>query len=382
MLVQEPRKKDLYKMKILINAGRLCLNALYFFLRQRPVRNRVCMLSRESDGVPLDFLLLEKELHRTDSDIEVKYVCELLDTKRSVSIKLLINTLKCMNVLSTSKACVVDTYNIPVSILRHRKELTVAQIWHALGAVKKFGYQSLDSEGGRSSSFAALLSMHKNYSFITCASEATKEFYAEAFQAKPEKVLVLGMPRLDYITHGEGKKYAKETLYKKYSQLQNKINILYAPTFRENESADFNTIINTIDVNKYNLIIKSHILSKDKPYKNLEGVIFSDDSVFDLFTVSDYVITDYSAVSFEAAAAGGKLFFYVYDIDEYERSRGLNINPLSEYPEISSKDFKDIYGVIESGEYPVQEVEKFKNKYIETGDGKCCERIAKALLNM
>lgn len=368
-------------MKILITLGKLCLNALYFFFRQRPVKNRVCMLSREGGGVPLDFLLLEKELLYIDSSIEIIYVCEFIDTKRAGALKVLLNTLKCMKALSASKACVVDTYSLPVSVLRHRKELTVAQIWHALGAVKKFGYQCLDSEGGRSSAYAKALSMHKNYTFITCASEATKGFYAEAFQAKPEKVFVIGMPRLDYLTRdGEDKERARQAVYEKYPALKGKTNILYAPTFRENESVDFKSIINTLDFTKYSLIVKSHILSKDKPYKNLEGVIFSDDSVFDLFTVADYVITDYSAVSFEAAAADKRLFFYVYDIGEYEKERGLNIHPLSEYPLITSEDFTDIYAKIKSGRYPSDELLRFKNKYIETGDGKCCERIAKALL--
>ncbi len=368
-------------MRPLIPIAKLFLSVLYFLMKLRPIENKVCMLSRQSSGIPLDFLLLEKEIHSIDGDIKVKYVCELLDTKHANPMKLLINTIKCMNALSTSKACVVDSYNIPVSILRHRKELKIAQIWHALGAVKKFGYQSLDSKEGRSSSFAAMLSMHKNYSFVTCAGSATKEIYKKAFQIRAEDILVIGMPRLDYIVqNGQEKKVAKETIYKRYPQLKNKINILYAPTFRENKAIDFEPIIKTLDFTKYNLIIKSHTLSKDKPYKSYENIVFASDSVFDLFTVADYVITDYSAVSFEAVAADRKLFFYVYDIEQYEQNRGLNINPLIEYPKISSKHFNDIYSIIESGKYPVDEAEKFKNKYVETDDGKCCERIVNALL--
>ena len=38
--------------------------------------------------------------------------------------------------LATSRACIVDTYIIPVSILKHRDELIIIQIWHALGAIK------------------------------------------------------------------------------------------------------------------------------------------------------------------------------------------------------------------------------------------------------
>ena len=150
-------------MSVIIALGRLCLNLLYFFMKLAPVKNRVCMLSRESGSVPLDFLMLEKELKKKDGAVQIVYVCEFIDTKNAGALRVLINTLKCMKALAASKACIVDTYCLPVSILRHRKELVIVQIWHALGAVKKFGYQCLDSEGGRSSSSARALSMHKNY---------------------------------------------------------------------------------------------------------------------------------------------------------------------------------------------------------------------------
>ncbi|MGI6745102.1 MAG: CDP-glycerol glycerophosphotransferase family protein [Acutalibacteraceae bacterium] len=367
-------------MKILIALGRLCLNTLYYFLRLRPVKNRVCMLSRESNDVPADFLLLEKELLCIDGSLEIVYVCELLDTKHAGIIRIAANTLKCMNALSLSKACVADTYSLPVSILRHRRGLVIAQIWHALGAVKKFGYQCLDKEGGRSSSSADALSMHKNYTFVTCASTATKEIYADAFRIESEKVRVIGMPRLDYlICDSQEKELKKSLLYQRYPTLKDKINILYAPTFRENDGIKLDEILHYVDFERYNVIVKAHVLTQDKP--DCSRVVFSDESVLDLFSVANYVITDYSSVSFEAAAAKKKLFFYLYDLDEYERERGLNINPLREYPLISCKDFQNIYAKIESKEYPENELVRFYSRFIETDDGKCCERIANALLN-
>ncbi len=366
-------------MKILIAIGRLCLNTLYFFLRLRPVKNRVCMLSRESSKVPCDFLLLEKALLGIDSSLEIVYVCELLDTKHASIIKIATNTLKSMNALSRSKACVIDTYSLPVSILHHRRSLVTVQIWHAPGAVKKFGYQCLDSEGGRSSFFAKVLSMHKNYTFVTCASKATKEIYEQAFGIEPDKVRVLGMPRLDYlICDSPEKEIKKNVLYQKIPQLKGKINILYAPTFRENKGIRLDEILQCVDFERYNIIVKAHVLTRDKSERS--HVIYLNDNVLDLLGVADYVITDYSAVSFEAAAAKKKLFFYPYDLDDYERERGLNINPLTQYPLISFKGFGDIYSTIESKKYPDNELWRFYSRFIETDDGKCCERIAKALL--
>ena len=48
-----------------------------------------------------------------------------------------------MYYLATSKVCVLDGYCIPASILKHKKKLKIIQIWHASGAIKKFGYQIL-----------------------------------------------------------------------------------------------------------------------------------------------------------------------------------------------------------------------------------------------
>ena len=54
-----------------------------------------------------------------------------------------------MYYLATSKVCLIDTYIIPVSILNHKKELTIIQLCHGIGNIKKFGYQTLKNESGK-----------------------------------------------------------------------------------------------------------------------------------------------------------------------------------------------------------------------------------------
>ena len=54
-----------------------------------------------------------------------------------------VHLLHCAAQLATAEVCIVDGYCIPVSVLHHRKELRVVQVWHALGAIKKFGRQAL-----------------------------------------------------------------------------------------------------------------------------------------------------------------------------------------------------------------------------------------------
>ena len=63
----------------------------------------------------------------------------------------------------------------------------------------------------------------------------------------------------------------------------------------------------------------------------------SEDGTFDWLGRCDRVITDYSAVAVESLVTEKPLYFYVYDIDEYEEKVGLNVNPVVEMPSISAR---------------------------------------------
>ena len=53
--------------------------------------------------------------------------------------------------LRPASVCVLDSYWPAVSVLHHKKQLAVIQMWHAMGKIKKSGYQSL----GKKNSAAA-----------------------------------------------------------------------------------------------------------------------------------------------------------------------------------------------------------------------------------
>lgn len=156
-------------------------------------------------------------------------------------------------------------------------------------------------------------------------SKATREFYAEAFGIEKEKILVLGMPRIDYLLEKDNQINKKvEKLLEEYPKLKEKQNILYVPTFRKGESTLVEKIIDEIDETKYNLIIRLHPL--DKTAIDSKYIVDSKYNTFDLIKIADYVITDYSAIAFEAAVVNRPIFFYVYDLNEYKENRGLNVN--------------------------------------------------------
>lgn len=351
-------------IRIGICVGKAFLNIIYFFIKLVPSKNKVTMLSRQSDRSNIDFDYIREEILRRNNNIEVETLCRIIRNDPKERLKYCFYIFKCMYHIATSKVCVLDGYSIPISILKHKKNLEIIQIWHASGAVKKFGYQSLNKKEGRGVCVAKLMQMHKNYSHVLAPSVETAKFYEEAFNVAREKIILNGLPRLDYILDKEQEIVLTKKFHKDYPKYKNKKIILYVPTFRKesNNSIYLKKLINNIDFSKYALIIKPHPLDKTKNI--FKYTVNKKYSTYDLLKIADYIITDYSAVAFEASILDKPLYFYVYDIEEYEKVRGLNVNLFNEMNSSTSKNIKDIIKNIENNEYNFEELEEFKTKYM------------------
>ena len=170
---------------------------IYFFMKLLiPVRDKAVFLSRQSDQPSENFLLLRDELQRVSPATECEFYCRLgLKSEMGLSYALLM--LRQMKALAGAKLCITESYCIPISILRHKKQLRVVQIWHSMVAVKKFGWQTVDMPEGTSSDIARIMDMHKGYDFIAVGSEYMRAFFAEAMHTPVEKVLSLGTPVAD-----------------------------------------------------------------------------------------------------------------------------------------------------------------------------------------
>ena len=372
--------KSLIK-KCFLYIARSIMNFIYFFIKLFPMqKNKILMMSRQSNEPSIDFKLLEEEIKNRDEKIKIVMLCKRIPKKFFKKIEYCFYLIKCMYHLATSKICIVNGYVIPVSVLHHKKNLTIVQIWHAMGAIKQFGLQITDKKEGSYSSVAKIRRMHKNYTNIICASEATKKIYSKAFATEENKVLTLGMPRIDYLLGKNGTINKKvDEIYVQYPKLKEKKNVLYVPTFRKKQIIDLNQITNSFDENKYNLIIRLHPLDNTIVEKNFQ--IDNKFQTIELLKIADYIITDYSAIAFEAAVLEKKVFFYLYDIKEYEQTRGLNINLKQEMPNATFNNICEIVKRIEDDSYNEKELETFRKKYVETNDTENTKRIVDYLMN-
>ena len=179
----------------LISVFKALYNAVYAVMKLRPMQKKVVMISRQSNSQRPDFEQLGAEIEARDSGVRLVYLCREMGDMPLELLRYCFHLLHCVAELSTAHVCIIDGYCIPVSVLHHRKELRVVQVWHALGAIKKFGRQALSVPGGRDKELAERMGMHKHYDAVLCASHRTAKAYEEAFGVSADKMRVTGVPR-------------------------------------------------------------------------------------------------------------------------------------------------------------------------------------------
>ncbi|MCC8182175.1 MAG: CDP-glycerol glycerophosphotransferase family protein [Clostridiales bacterium] len=350
--------------RILLAIAKAGLSLLYLLFRPLRVKNKVVMLSRESDTPPIDFALLREELARIAPETEVVMLCRK-QTSRTNPVTYCLFLVRNLYHIATASVAVSDTYSIPLCVLHHKPELKIVQIWHAVGAVKRFSYQCLDKPDGHSSAMAEQMAMHRNYDYILCASEATRHIYAQAFDALEERILPLGMPRIDYIQRPDPD--IRERYLAQRPQLRGKILALYLPTFRDGVDEGVQALVEAASGQpEVALLVKPHPLSRfELPEENRTARGWS---TYDLMKVCDVIVTDYSAASLEASLLHKPVYFYLFDKEQYMETRGLNIDPEAELPLASFRRADQLLESVALGGYDLAALEAFRARYIETAD--------------
>lgn len=369
------------------------LRGIYFFIKLFTKRKRrVFFLSRQFDEIPLNYEMLINKLE--EENINVKVICKkvsggvnaIIRNEKSRNTKFAeifqavgyyFNLYVQMFYLATSKVVIIDGYNLTASVLKHKKDTTIIQLWHALAAIKKFGYQTIGYPDGLKPRIAKILCMHKNYNYVISGSKAMNKYFSEAFNVPKEKVIEVGTPTIDYLLK-ENKEVVEE-IFKVYPQMKEKINILYSPTFRSDGRDNTEEVIKNIDTDKYNLIITFHPKNSVIENKDIICVDRKQFSTFDILRTVDYVITDYSALAIDVCVLNKKLLLYVYDYEKYDSENGININLFEELPGCVSREIKDLINVIDKDKYNTKVYEKFRNKYVSNLNGDSTEKIVKII---
>ena len=372
-------------MKIILYIIKGHFIIIYFFIKLfTKQKKQVYLLSRQFNSPSINYQIIIDELKKDNIPYKVK--CKKISSSINDSmrtqghysntfnlIKKVFSNLKStlsyyfslyeqMVSIASSKVIIVDGYNLPVSLLKHKKGTKVIQMWHALGAIKKFGYQSIGKVDGINPTVARILKMHANYDYVISGSEGMNKYFAEAFNVPIEKVLAIGTPSIEFLKKKDNKitKKVKE----KYPALKNKINVLYSPTFRKEKNYNYEELINNTDFTKVNLIITNHFKVEERATDpRVININSNEFQTFDILKIVDYVITDYYALMIDAAVINKKILLYVYDYDEYKKNNGVNLDLLNDFPTIAYQDAKKLMNIINKNKYDIKAYHEFQKKY-------------------
>lgn len=367
MSAEKIRGKVIY---VFMAAGRFGLNVIYLFHKLCPVKNRIAIVSRQSDVPYADLGMLKDEISRLSPDTEVIISCRMIGEGISGKISYLMHLVTTqMHLFATSKAVILDTYCISASMLRHKKKLKIIQMWHAMGAFKRFGYSALDDAEGRSSVIAKGMCMHRNYDVVFISSEACRKPMAQSFGCREEMLEVMPLPRVDLLKDKALQQQTAEKIRSAYPQIIGKRVILYAPTFRKSGKVpDYaKQLIDAADDKNICLVVKLHPIDREKI--TAENAIIDDRfSSLEWLSTADDVITDYSAFIYEAAAAGKCIYRYVPDDADYDQQRGFLVDIRKEFPFFYSGDPEQVLQAAASGRCDPEALQRFTDKYICPGE--------------
>ncbi len=336
------------------------------FTKQKP--HQVTFISLTSDKLNGDFKEIYDELMQYDN-IEIKL--NLIKFKQNLwgDFLYFLNCIKQLFLINTSKVVIINDNNYIVSHFK-KKDVKVIQIWHACGAVKKFG-----NEISRQYKIA-------NYDYVLATSKAWQYIYARSFGVHPDDVLPLGLPRTDGLFNQEHVNQMKTEMLEKYPHLKDKYIVLYAPTFRGNiikglkyEEINLVNVISSLP-SDYVLLYKMHPLLGDLDMGHHDRLLnMNQESLNALLCVSDCLISDYSSIVFDYSILNKKMVFYLSDLEDYQSTIGLNVLPEDLPGAVCSKE-EALIDELMKQDYDQVRIQNFKDKYFYYQDGKNAKRIA------
>ena len=170
---------------------------LYSLARLVPARDRIVFLSRQSNGATPDILALQSELTEKHDADTIVVLARKMDSDRDLFYGL--HLVRQVWHIAHARRIVLDSYSFLTSNLALRSGTRVIQMWHAIGSLKRFGWDDLPATNPRRRQLADALRMHAGNTTVVASSERAADNFASAFKVDRDRVVVTPLPRVDAI---------------------------------------------------------------------------------------------------------------------------------------------------------------------------------------
>lgn len=290
--------------------------------------------------------------------------------------------------LATAESILIDNYFAILSVTKFRPDVECLQLWHAAGAVKKFGLQDPSVVFRSPAAIRRFKRVYSRMNKVVVGSDQMVPIFKAAFDMQDHQFLRLGIPRTDFFYDSTAIEAARREILGRYPMLNGKKVILYAPTFRDQQldaqsiPLNFKDIVEQLGEN-YIMMIKLHpAVAHNMKNFNHPLIVSVDNNVEinKLLCVAHYVISDYSSIPFEFALLEKPQIFYPYDLGKYKMERGFwtDYNELVPGPIVSTDD--ELVYVLQKDEFDMERIKEFSTSWNMFSDGHASGKLADYLL--
>ncbi|MFQ7801277.1 MAG: CDP-glycerol glycerophosphotransferase family protein [Coprobacillus cateniformis] len=236
--------------------------------------------------------------------------------------------------------------------------------------------------------------------YLISPSEFMTTIYKQAFKLDgiyQGNIIQEGQPRNDNLFNTNRNDIINKLISYGVNVDPNKKIIMYAPTWKGGDYGNpdigleeyFNfidTLESNINTDEYQVLVKPHqiVYKHIKNNKNITSQFIP--AIIDtneILSVVDILVSDYSSIYFDFLATGRPILFYIPDLEEYQKYRGL-YHSIDTLPGPKTKIMADIPKWINNLE---SVIETYKSIYHEQktsccqyDDGNVCGRLLDILL--
>ena len=344
---------------------------------------RVVLASPRKRVLDGNLLFIDRAIRELRPDREIVLLLEPYGYGLRAKLGYALRMVRATYHLRTAGLVVVDNAWLPIHVAPHPARTTVVQVWHAAGALKRFGVDTMPPPGEPDRTF-----LHRHYDWVVASGEATREPWSRALRTPLDRVLALGSPRTDGLVGEAALAEARGRVLSRHPALAGRRVITYAPTFRGRgrgrvpsgwlDASRLRARLPESDI----LVLKSHP-NLDPTLVDTTGfdvVVAPEDDMNDLLAATDVFVTDYSSSVFEYALLGRPLVLLVPDLAEYERQPGLYLDYRTEMVGTQVVDTDGVAAAILDGSFDPSPYTAFADRHLGGADGNASRRFVERFL--
>ena len=190
--------------ELLIEAYLFVFRLLFAIFSLIPLKDKVTFVVSFGDNTQYVY----EEMRRKNVPFDVVFLCKGSSDNRfqiyeDVGLVQLgtanpIDYVKSIYHLATSKYVIVDNYYGFLAATNFKPEVECVQLWHASGAIKKFGLEDSSVQFRTKRAKERFLMVYSRFHKIIVGSDTMAQYFMNAFGVKGENILRTGIPRTDF----------------------------------------------------------------------------------------------------------------------------------------------------------------------------------------